>query len=63
MLTGPEDMAMARLDAALYHPPTVAKHRNFTWLDRRICPDRQPIVIARDDDTTFGILQSQFYRA
>ena len=35
--------------------PTVAKHRLFVWCDSRICPDHQLIVIARDDDTTFGI--------
>ncbi len=43
--------------------PTVAKHRLFVWLDMRICPDHQLIVIARDDDTTFGILHSRFHEA
>ena len=43
--------------------PTVAKHRLFAWLDPRICPDHQLIVIARDDDTTFGILHSRFHQA
>ena len=43
--------------------PTVAKHRLFAWLDVRICPDHQLIVIARDDDTTFGILHSRFHEA
>ena len=41
--------------------PTVAKHRLFVWYDARICPDHQLIVIARDDDTTFGILHSRFH--
>ena len=41
--------------------PTVAKHRLFAWIDARICPDHQLIVIARDDDTTFGILHSRFH--
>ena len=41
--------------------PTVAKHRLFVWCDARICPDHQLIVIARDDDTTFGILHSRFH--
>jgi type II restriction/modification system DNA methylase subunit YeeA len=41
--------------------PTVAKHRIFVWLDSAVLPDRQLIVIARDDDTTFGILQSRFH--
>ena len=43
--------------------PTVAKHRLFAWLDSRICADHQLIVIARDDDTTFGILHSRFHEA
>ena len=43
--------------------PTVAKHRLFAWLDARICPDHQLIVIARDDDVTFGILHSRFHEA
>ena len=43
--------------------PTVAKHRIFAWLDARVCPDHQLIVIARDDDTTFGILHSRFHEA
>ena len=43
--------------------PRVSKHRLFVWLDSRICPDCQLIVIARDDDTTFGILHSRFHEA
>ena len=34
----------------------VALHR-----DARVCPDHQLIVIARDDDTTLGILHSRFH--
>ena len=41
----------------------VAKYRLFVWCDSRICPDQQLIVIARDDDTTFGILHSRFHEA
>ena len=41
----------------------VAKHRLFVWCDTRICPDQQLIVVARDDDTTFGILHSRFHEA
>ena len=41
--------------------PMVAKHRLFVWCDARICPDHQLIVVARDDDTTFGILHSRFH--
>ena len=43
--------------------PTVAKHRLFAWLDSRVCPDHQLIAIARDDDTTFGILHSRYHEA
>ena len=43
--------------------PRVAKHRLFTWLDARIRPDSQLIVIACDDDVTFGILHSRFHEA
>ena len=41
--------------------PCVAKHRLFAWRDVRICPDHKLIVVARDDDTTFGILHSRFH--
>ena len=41
--------------------PRVAKHRLFVWRDSRVCPDSAVIVIARDDDTTFGILHSRFH--
>ena len=41
--------------------PRVAKHRLFVWLDVRVCPDSATIAIARDDDTTFGILHSRFH--
>ena len=43
--------------------PRVAKYRLFAWLDARIRPDSQIIVIARDDDVTFGILHSRFHEA
>ena len=43
--------------------PAVAKHRPFAWCDSRILPDQQLIVIARDDDVTFGILHSRFHEA
>ena len=39
------------------------KTRLFVWCDSRVCPDQQLIVIARDDDTTFGILHSRFHEA
>ena len=42
--------------------PRVAKHRLFAWLDAQVCPDCQLIVIAREDDATFGILHSRFHQ-
>ena len=41
--------------------PNYSKHRVFDWLDIRVCPANTLIVIARDDDTTFGILHSRFH--
>ena len=41
--------------------PRVAKHRLFAWLDAKVLPDCQIVVIARADDTTFGILHSRFH--
>jgi type II restriction/modification system DNA methylase subunit YeeA len=41
--------------------PRVAKHRLFLWLSSAVVPDSATIVIARDDDTTFGILHSRFH--
>ena len=41
--------------------PRVAKHRLFAWVDAKVLPDCQLVVIARSDDTTFGILHSRFH--
>jgi type II restriction/modification system DNA methylase subunit YeeA len=35
----------------------------FAWIDSRIVPDKNLVAIARDDDTTFGILHSRFHEA
>ena len=43
--------------------PRVAKHRLFVWSDSRVCPDTRVVVVARDDDTSFGILHSRFHEA
>ncbi|PPD45126.1 MAG: SAM-dependent methyltransferase [Methylocystis sp.] len=43
--------------------PRVAKHRLFIWQPATTCVDCQLIAIARDDDTTFGILHSRFHEA
>lgn len=41
--------------------PRVAKHRVFVFVDSAIFPDSATIAIARDDDTTFGVLHSRFH--
>jgi hypothetical protein len=40
--------------------PSVAKHHIFRWVDAEVLPDAL-VVVVRDDDTTFGILQSKFH--
>ena len=41
--------------------PTTSKHRLFTWLPAGVSPDHSLIVVARDDDYTFGVLHSRFH--
>ncbi len=41
--------------------PVVTKHRVFAWLSQPIIPDQQLIVVAREDDITFGVLHSRFH--
>jgi type II restriction/modification system DNA methylase subunit YeeA len=41
--------------------PTVAKHRLFAWMRHPTLPDHQLIAIARDDDTSFGVLHCRFH--
>ncbi len=41
--------------------PATAKHRLFVWLDSAVLPDHALIVFARDDDFTFGVLQSRVH--
>ena len=43
--------------------PRVAKHRLFVWTHKAVVPDTRVVVIARDDDTSFGILHSRFHQA
>jgi|GEM_PF-1977688 len=38
-----------------------AKHRVFIWLPVSVAPEHKLVVIARDDDETFGILSSRFH--
>ena len=41
--------------------PRVAKHRVFVWMHKSFLMDSATIAIARDDDTTFGILHSKHH--
>ena len=41
--------------------PRVAKHRLFVWLASTFLPDCQLVVIARDDETTLGVLHSRMH--
>ena len=41
--------------------PRVSKHRLFVWRHNRVLPDSAVVAIARDDDTSFGILHSRFH--
>ena len=41
--------------------PRVAKHRLFAFVPATTLPDCQLVAVARDDDTTFGILHSRFH--
>ena len=52
--------AMEGLDRFIV-TPTTAKYRLFTWLQAEVLPDHSLIAIARDDDYTFGILQSRLH--
>ena len=39
--------------------PITAKYRLFVWVPATTLPDHQLIIVARDDDYTFGVLQSR----
>ena len=41
--------------------PEVSKHRVFAWVHHPIVPDKNLTVIARQDDTTFGVLHSRVH--
>jgi type II restriction/modification system DNA methylase subunit YeeA len=41
--------------------PRVSKYRLFVWKYTAVLPDSATVAIARDDDTTFGILHSRFH--
>lgn len=42
--------------------PEVSKYRVFAWLPAGIVPDKNLVVIAREDDVTFGVLHSRFHK-
>lgn len=41
--------------------PRVSKYRLFKWADKQTLADSATVAIARDDDTSFGILHSKFH--
>lgn len=41
--------------------PRNGKYRLFVWFDKAVLPDCQIVAIARDDDTSFGLLHSRFH--
>lgn len=41
--------------------PRVSKHRLFVWRDVSVIVDSAAVSVARDDDTTFGILHSYIH--
>ncbi len=41
--------------------PEVSNHRLLIWVPPNVGADKNLIVIARDDDATFGILHSRFH--
>jgi hypothetical protein len=43
--------------------PETAQHRLFAWLSYPVLPDKNLIVIPRDDDLMFGLLHSRFHEA
>jgi hypothetical protein len=43
--------------------PETAQHRLFAWLCYPVLPDKNLIVIPREDDLMFGLLHSRFHEA
>lgn len=39
----------------------VSKHRVFAWLNGMVLPDKKLIVVARNDEVTFGLVQSRIH--
>lgn len=57
----PEMFAALRHLRRVMITPRVSKHRLFVWRDSAVVADSATVAIARDDDTTFGILHSWFH--
>jgi type II restriction/modification system DNA methylase subunit YeeA len=51
--------AIKRYIATVRH----SKHRTFSWVSACVVPDSALVAVARDDDTTFGVLHSRFHEA
>lgn len=43
--------------------PETAQHRLFVWLAYPVLPDKNLIVVPREDDLMFGLLHSRFHEA
>ena len=39
--------------------PRLARHRLWVWIDEKVLPDSQIVVVARQDDYFFGVLHSR----
>ena len=57
----PEMRAAIRGLGRFIATPMVSKYRLFVWLPETKIPENAAIVIARNDDSTFGILHSRFH--
>lgn len=53
--------ALSKLEGRFLVTPMVSKHRVFVWISGQVWPSNLVNVIARDDDTSFGILHSSFH--
>lgn len=54
--------AVSSLERILATPLT-SKHRVFCWLPKVCLPENTVVVVARDDDTSFGILHSRIHES
>ncbi|ODS93599.1 MAG: hypothetical protein ABS45_02435 [Comamonas sp. SCN 65-56] len=59
--TAPDMRAALRQPQRFIATSIVAKHRLWVWFDKSVLPSHATGVIARADDTTFGILHSRMH--